>query len=109
MCNRAWSCCVSVEKKQQGYLYYLLRFTQSNWNKFEAEGTVCDSDNKKDVHEFEVIIPFEILQERFGSITGDMDKQITINEKESHVLTTVRDALLPKLIISGTIRTKMVV
>lgn len=87
---------IRLKERQYGYLYYLLRATQSKWNKFEAEGTVFGSANKKDVYEFEVIIPSEILQERFGSI----------NEIESHALTTIRDALLPKL-ISGEIRVKV--
>lgn len=92
-----------LKELQKGYLYYFLRDTQSSWNTFEAEGTVFGSVNKKEVHEFMIIIPKEIFQERFSLIVKSIDEQITTNEKQSHILGTIRDALLPKL-MSGEIR-----
>ncbi len=89
--------------KPQKYIYYLLRATQSGWNKFEAEGTVFGSVGKSDVHGFKVVLPPEHLRERFGSFVEPVDRQITINEKKSHNLAAVRDSLLPKL-MSGQIR-----
>ena len=89
--------------KQHGYLYYLLRATQSGWNKFEAEGTVFGSANKSDVHGFEVVIPPNKSKEQFASLIKSLDDQIINNEKQSRALTSIRDSLLPKL-MSGKIR-----
>lgn len=92
-----------LKGKHQEYLYYLLRATQSGWNKFEAEGTVFGSVGKSDVHGFKVVLPPEYLRERFSSFVEPVDKQITINEKQSRNVAVIRDSLLPKL-MSGKIR-----
>ncbi|MFZ3170177.1 MAG: restriction endonuclease subunit S [Candidatus Methanoperedens sp.] len=92
-----------LKGKHSGYLYYLLHATQTGWNKFEAEGTVFGSVTKSDVHDFKVILPSETLRNWFGSLVETLDKQITINEKQSRTLATIRDSLLPKL-MSGEIR-----
>ncbi|CAG1006068.1 hypothetical protein METP2_03720 [Methanosarcinales archaeon] len=92
-----------LKGKHSGYLYYLLHTTQTGWNKFEAEGTVFGSVTKSDVHDFKVILPPETLRNWFGSLVETLDKQITINEKQSRTLAAIRDALLPKL-MSGEIR-----
>lgn len=88
---------------QYGYLYYLLRATQSGWDKFEAEGTVFGSVNKSDVHEFRIVIPPQSMRDRFSSLVQSSDRQIAIKEKQSRTLSTIRDVLLPKL-LSGKIR-----
>jgi len=92
-----------LKKKQHGYLYYLLQATQSGWNKFEAEGTVFGSANKSDVHGFKVVIPPNELQEQFSSLVESSDDRIITNEKQSHTLAAIRDALPPKL-MSGEVR-----
>lgn len=92
-----------LKGKQKGYLYYLLRATQSGWNKFEAEGTVFGSVTKSDVHDFKVILPPDALRNQFGSLVESLDKQIATNENQSRTLAALRDALLPKL-MSGEIR-----
>ena len=92
--------------KQHGYLYYLLRATQSGWNEFEAEGTVFGSANKSDVHEFKVVIPPNKSKEQFASLIKSLDDQIINNEKQSRALTSIRDTLLPKL-MSGEIGIKV--
>ncbi len=92
-----------LKGKQQGYLYYLLRATQSGWNKFEAEGTVFGSVTKSDVHDFKVILPPDALRNQFGLLMESLDKQIATNENQSRTLAALRDALLPKL-MSGEIR-----
>ena len=37
--------------------YYLLKSAPSNWEKFEAQGTVFGAVTKADVHGFETILP----------------------------------------------------
>ncbi|MBU4492024.1 MAG: restriction endonuclease subunit S, partial [Euryarchaeota archaeon] len=95
-----------LKGKQSGYLYYLLRATQSGWNKFEAEGTVFGSVTKSDVHDFKVILLPETLYSWFGSLVEPLDKQIATNEKQSRTSAALRNALLPKL-MSGEIRVKV--
>ena len=89
--------------KQHGYLYYLLRATQSGWNEFEAEGTVFGSANKSDVQGFKVVIPPNKSKEQFASLIKSLDDQIINNEKQSRALISIRDTLLPKL-MSGELR-----
>jgi type I restriction enzyme S subunit len=91
-----------LKGKQHGYLYYLLRATQSGWNKFEAEGTVFGSVGKSDVHGFKVISPPQVLRERFGSLVEPLNRQIANSEKQSRTLAAIRDALLPKLMSGET-------
>jgi len=88
---------------QHGYLYYLLRATQSGWNEFEAEGTVFGSANKSDVQGFKVVIPPNKSKEQFASLIKSLDDQIINNEKQSRALISIRDTLLPKL-MSGELR-----
>jgi restriction endonuclease S subunit len=61
------------------------------------------SVGKSDVHGFKVVLPPEYFRERFGSFVEPFDKHIANNEKQSQILISIRDALLPKL-MSGEIR-----
>jgi type I restriction enzyme S subunit len=92
-----------LKERHSGFLYYLLRATQSGWEKFEAEGTVFGSVTKSDVHDFKVVIPPKLLREGFASLIGPTDEAISNNEKQSRVLTGIRGSLLPRL-MSGQIR-----
>ncbi|HHT9126685.1 MAG TPA: restriction endonuclease subunit S [Candidatus Brocadiia bacterium] len=96
---------LSPKERHYGYLYYLLCATQSRWNKFEAEGTVFGSVTKSDVHDFKIILPPEVLLDKFCSPVERLDKQILSNVKQSRNLAAIRDSLLPKL-MSGKIRAK---
>src|SRR4030042_1278345 len=57
-----------LKERHSGFLYYLLRATQSGWENFEAEGTVFGSVTKSDVHDFKVVIPPKPLREGFASL-----------------------------------------
>jgi len=92
-----------LKEKHNGFLYYLLRATRSEWEKFEAEGTVFGSVNKSDVHDFKVVIPPKPLLAKFALLIEDLEGKININEKQSRTLSIIRDSLLPKL-MSGRIR-----
>ena len=95
-----------LKEKHNGFLYYLLRTTRSEWEKFEAEGTVFGSVTKSDVHDFKVVIAPKLLRDRFSSVIGPIDDAISNNEKQSRALMVIRDSLLPRL-MSGKIRVKM--
>ena len=91
--------------KPGGFLYYLLNANQSQWEKFEAEGTVFGSVSKSDVQDFQIIVPCSELLRQFGGLVKPLDAQIESNECENRTLAAIRDALLPKL-MSGEIRVK---
>lgn len=94
-----------LKAEHGGFLYYLLKATQSDWEKFEAEGTVFGSVSKSDVHDFKVIVPPHDLLEQFGAFVEPTDARIESNERENQTLAAIRDALLPKL-LSGEVRVK---
>lgn len=73
------------------------------FDRFNGEGTVFGSINKKAFEEIKIIIPEEKVIAEFNPIIKCMDAQIRINEQESRRLATLRDILLPKL-MSGEIK-----
>ena len=95
-----------LKEKHNGFLYYLLRTTRTEWEKFEAEGTVFGSVTKSDVHDFKVVIPPQPVLAKFALLIEVLEGKININEKESRNLTAIRDSLLPRL-MSGRIRVGM--
>lgn len=87
------------------FLYYFLKATQSQWEKFEAEGTVFGSVSKDDIYCFKLIVPVAGIIEKFNYLANSIDAQIESNVQESLTLSDIRDSLLPKL-MSGEIRVK---
>jgi len=85
--------------------YYLLKSDPSNWEKFEAQGTVFGAVTKADVHGFETILPPLNIVGQFNQIVEPLDAKIELNDREFHPLATIRDTLMPKL-LSGEIRVK---
>ena len=85
------------------YILYLLKNLKSVFDRFNGEGTVFGSINKKAFEEMQIIIPTENVISKFDSITSSMDCQIKRTEQKSRRLATLRDTLLPKL-MSGEIK-----
>jgi type I restriction enzyme S subunit len=73
--------------------------------RFEAEGTVFGSINKKDFHGIPCVAPTLAVVRAFEELLAPMDSRIEILTLESRTLAALRDALLPKL-ISGELRVK---
>jgi len=94
-----------IKGQHYGFLYYLMKETQEDWKKFEAEGTVFGSVTKTDVQNFSIIIPQTEVILRFNEVVFPMDETIKNNEMQSLTLASIRDTLLPKL-LSGEIRAK---
>jgi type I restriction enzyme S subunit len=69
---------------------------------FEAEGTVFGSMSKKDFQAVAVVVPPDVLIQRFEHIAHPLDQQIEHNEQQTRTLAALRDALLPKL-LSGAV------
>jgi type I restriction enzyme S subunit len=105
-------CCIgrgvaSVRHKEKfrSYTYYCLRSLNIYFEKFEAEGTVFGSINKKDFSSIPYIISPKDLLKVFERLIYPIDERIENNEQVTKKITNIRDTLLPKL-ISGEIRVK---
>ncbi len=94
-----------INGQHYGFLYYLMKETQWEWEKYEAEGTVFGSATKTDIQKFSIIIPPVELISSFNNTVFSLDETIKNNETQSRTLASIRDALLPKL-LSGEIRVK---
>lgn len=80
-----------------------MRSLRTIFDRFEAEGTVFGSLNKKDFHGLDFVIPSRLLVQGFEHFCCPIDQKIENNEHESRTLAELRDTLLPKL-ISGELR-----
>lgn len=103
------TCCIgrgvsAIRLKEGGnnFTHYLIKKIKSDWIQYEG-GTTFASINKEDILNFPVIIPPKKVIDGFNDLVSPIDKQILSNTKESHYLSQIRDALLPKL-MSGEIR-----
>ena len=97
-------CCIgrglaSVKSKNgfNSYILYLMQSLKPAFDRFNGEGTVFGSINKKAFEEMQIIIPSVNDISRFDSIVSGMDWQIKRTDQESRRLATLRDTLLPKL------------
>ncbi|MBW2343916.1 MAG: restriction endonuclease subunit S [Deltaproteobacteria bacterium] len=91
----------------RSYTYYAMRLLEDDFARFEAEGTVFGSINKKDFLSLNCIIPHAEVVDQFEQLAYPLDQLIENNEKQLRALVALRDALLPKL-LSGQIRVKEV-
>jgi len=71
-------------------------------NKYNGEGTVFGSINRKDLNQLAVIVPLLGVMQRFEYLVGSFDNEILNLHKENMLLAKARDTLLPKL-MSGEI------
>ena len=106
----ARKCCIgrglaAVRHKtgSRSYTYYAMHALREDFDRFEAEGTVFGSMNKKDFHAINHVVPPEEKVKDFEALVSPLDQLIENNENESRTLAAIRDALLPKL-LSGEIR-----
>jgi type I restriction enzyme, S subunit len=87
----------------RSYSYQFMRSLDEVFARFEAEGTVFGSINKGDFHSIPTIKPPRPIISRFEKAICPIDSRIEVNERESGILSSLRDTLLPKL-ISGELR-----
>ena len=107
----AWEqCCigrgVAALRHKSGsssFTYYLIWAVQAKIRMYEHTGTVFGAINRKQFEALEMLEPRSELIKTFDTHTGPIDIRIRDNTSESRTLTTLRDALLPKL-ISGEVR-----
>ena len=85
------------------FVYYLVGTLQRVFESYNSEGTVFGAINGKDLASIQIVAPSTEAIAAFNSQCLPMDESIQSNTLETEYLTTIRDALLPKL-ISGEIR-----
>ena len=97
-------CCIgrglaSVKSKKNcnSFILYLMQNLKPVFDRFNGEGTVFGSINKKAFEELRVLIPDEKAISDFESIANNIDRRIKKTEQESRRLAQLRDTLLPKL------------
>ena len=103
-------CCIgrglaSVKSKKNcnSFILYLIQNLKPVFNRFDGEGTVFGSINKKAFEELQVLIPDEKAISDFESIANNIDRRIKKTEQESRRLAQLRDTLLPRL-MSGKLK-----
>ena len=86
---------------------FLLHWTRVNLEtiKGRACGTTFQEISKKNFRPIKIAVPTPEILTRFDITVGHLFERIVANERESRALTSIRDALLPKL-MSGEICVK---
>jgi type I restriction enzyme S subunit len=87
--------------------HYVLRWTQINMGIIEgrANGTTFMEISKKNFRAIPVLVPSQQVLEAFNEQAESIHQQVANNFYKNKTLTSIRNALLPKL-LSGNIRVK---
>jgi type I restriction enzyme S subunit len=98
-------CCVgrgvaAVRHKSgaSSFTYYAMENFESDFARFEAEGTVFGSINKQDFSNLPFIIPPGELVAAYESLASPFDTELRILEHQSRTLAALRNTLLPNLL-----------
>jgi len=92
-----------LKNNHGSFLYYLLKESYTEWQKFESDGTVYGAVTKDDVLNFKIVKPKLDKIISFNQIADPLYHNIWKNNEQIQSLTKTRDTLLPKL-MSGEIR-----
>lgn len=88
------------------YLFYLLNTDVFHgYAQGYSNGTTVIHLSRKAIPEFTFLIPDKELLERFKILSDKLFNKIRFNDMQNQILSSIRDALLPKL-MSGEIRVK---
>lgn len=88
----------AVRYKHPSFALYVLRHQEPAFKRFESDGTVFGSINKKQFESLPFVVAPDELVRRFQSLVGSLDEKIESNEWQMRNLAILRDALLPKLL-----------
>jgi len=88
------------------YTYFKMKSLMKEIKQFNETGTVFGSISKGDFEAFEIVIPPDILVDKFQAIVKPIDDKVIKNSYQIETLEKLRDILLPKL-MSGEVRVKM--
>jgi len=101
-------CCIgrglaAIRSEVSSTCYYALRNMDTEWKKYEAQGTVFGSLNKASLKALKLPWPEPSMIKLLESHLNTLDSYISQKEQESRKLAELRDTLLPEL-MSGRMR-----
>ena len=80
------------------FTYHAMENLSPDFALFEGEGTVFGSINKQNFENLRFVIPPPEVVAAYEQLAKPLDEQIRTLEHQSRTLSTLRDALLPKLL-----------
>lgn len=88
------------------YLYFKLKTLKDYFNTLGGSGSTTLNVNTKIFSNVKVIMPTNIILEKFNKVVSTIFNSILLNSRENLNLSQIRDTLLPKL-ITGKIRVNL--
>lgn len=82
----------------RSFTYYGMHALGERFSRFEGEGTVFGSINKKQFNSLPYVAPLAGIIEAFENKVSQLDEYVRVNTEEIRTLSRTRDTLLPKLI-----------
>ena len=92
----------TIPQKPNILKYIYLKLKRMDFNKMNV-GTSIPSNTTNQLNKLEIVVPTDEILCSFDGIMNSLFKKIKHNKKESQILATLRDNLLPKL-MSGQIK-----
>ena len=83
--------------KHPSFVFYTMHSLRKKLEVFNGEGTVFGSINRDSLKNMPVIIPSNIIIDKFEKIVAPMDETIRNNYMEISKLQGIRDVILPRL------------
>lgn len=83
--------------KHPSFVFYTMHSLRKKLEIFNGEGTVFGSINRDSLKNMPVIIPSDIIIDKFEKIVAPMDEIIRSNHMEISKLQGIRDVILPRL------------
>lgn len=87
----------AVRHEYTSFALYASRHQEPAFKRFESEGTVFGSINKKQFESLPFVAAPDEVVRRFQSLVKPLDTKIENNERQTGNLAALRDTLLPKL------------
>lgn len=89
----------------RSFTYYSMVFMREDFDVFEGEGTLFGSISGDSFRKIKIVTPTPDILAEFERRIYPIDQAIENNENQIKTLTSIRDALLPKM-LSGEVRAK---
>ena len=83
--------------KHPSFVFYTMHSLRKKLEIFNGEGTVFGSINRDSLKNMPVLIPSDLIIDKFEKIVAPMDEIIRNNYMETCKLQNIRDVILPKL------------
>ena len=101
-------CCIgrglaAIYGTYQSFVFYTIDSLRPLLARYNGEGTVFGSINRKDLESIAVVVPPVSIQNAFNTLVMNLDDEIFRMYLESDYLAQIRDTLLPRL-MSGELK-----